>query len=60
MVPAPVKAIILLFPISERLEAARKEEDAKYAQKTNTTIDPTIMWIKQTVRIDVVYRYSAQ
>lgn len=52
MVPKPVKAIVLLFPISETLENKRKEEDAKLAQGEQPDIDPTVVWIKQTVRPD--------
>ncbi len=51
MVPQPVKAVVLLFPISEAYEKARKEEDAKIAKDGQHPIDPTILWIKQTVRI---------
>lgn len=54
MVSTPVKAAILLFPISGRLETIRKEEDVKANQAETTKIDPTIMWIKQTVRNDAV------
>jgi len=46
LVSKPVKAIILLFPISEQLETARKEEDVKFEK---AKIDPTIVWIKQTI-----------
>jgi ubiquitin carboxyl-terminal hydrolase L3 len=49
MVPKPVKAIVLLFPISETLENKRKEEDAKLAQGEQPDIDPTVVWIKQTI-----------
>lgn len=54
MVPQPVKAVVLLFPISEAYEKARKEEDAKIAKDGQHPIDPTILWIKQTVRIRAV------
>ncbi|KAI0791638.1 hypothetical protein BC629DRAFT_1511155 [Irpex lacteus] len=49
MVPQPVKAVVLLFPISEAYEKARKEEDAKIAKDGQHPIDPTILWIKQTI-----------
>lgn len=49
MVPQPVKAVVLLFPISEKYETRRKEEDVKIAQEGQHPIDPTIIWIKQTV-----------
>ena len=50
MVPQPVKAIVLLFPITETYEAARKAEDAQIAAKGQHPLDPTVLWIKQTVR----------
>ena len=50
MVPHPVKAVVLLFPISKEYEEKRKEEDAKIAKDGQPAIDPTILWIKQTVR----------
>ena len=49
MVPHPVKAVVLLFPISKEYEEKRKEEDAKIAKDGQPAIDPTILWIKQTV-----------
>ncbi|KAJ6621320.1 peptidase C12 ubiquitin carboxyl-terminal hydrolase 1 [Mycena sp. CBHHK59/15] len=48
MVPQPVKAVVLLFPISEESEAKRKAEDAKIIQG-QAKLDPTILWIKQTI-----------
>jgi hypothetical protein len=50
MVPQPVKAIILLFPISEPLERTRKEEDAKIDRDGQEPIDHTVIFFKQTVR----------
>ena len=50
MVPQPVKAIVLLFPITDEYETARKEEDKQILEKGQHPIDPTILWIKQTVR----------
>lgn len=49
MVPRPVKAVVLLFPISELSENKRKEEDEKVKQEGQSLVDPTIFWIKQTV-----------
>lgn len=49
MVPQPVKAVVLLFPISKEYEEKRKAEDAKIAKEGQNPIDPTIIWIKQTV-----------
>ena len=50
MVPQPVKAVVLLFPITKEYEAKRKEEDKKIAKEGQHPIDPTLVWIKQTVR----------
>jgi len=49
MVSQPVKAVILLFPISETLETKRKEEDIQFAKQKQSDIDPTVVWIKQTI-----------
>ncbi|KAK7056176.1 ubiquitinyl hydrolase 1 [Paramarasmius palmivorus] len=45
MVPRPVKAILLLFPISDALEAKRREED----EKINDQQLDNVLWIKQTI-----------
>ena len=50
MVPQPVKAVVLLFPISKEYEEKRKAEDARIAKEGQHPIDNTIVWIKQTVR----------
>lgn len=50
MVSQPVKAVVLLFPISAEMKTKRQEEDAKIAQDGQPDIDPTVIWIKQTVR----------
>ena len=49
MVPQPVKAVILLFPITEAIEARRKQEDEKVKTQGQHPIDPTVFYIKQTV-----------
>jgi len=50
LVPQPVKAVILLFPLTDDFKTKR---DARYAQKLEQLgtghIDPTIVWIKQTI-----------
>jgi len=50
MVPRPVKAVILLFPWTDDF---KKKRDAQYVQKIEEIgeghIDPTIIWIKQTI-----------
>lgn len=50
MVLQPVKAVILLFPLSDTLKTKRTEEEAKIVAEGQPSIDPTILWIKQTVR----------
>lgn len=48
MVSQPVKAVVLLFPISSKSEARRKQEDEEILSKGQPELDPTIFWIKQT------------
>ncbi|KAG5637735.1 hypothetical protein H0H81_003373 [Sphagnurus paluster] len=48
MVKKPVKAVLLLFPITEAQETKRKEEDLKIDETGQPWLDPTIIWIKQT------------
>jgi ubiquitin carboxyl-terminal hydrolase L3 len=50
MVPQPVKAVLLVFPITQALDDENKEEDAQIAKEGLSLIDPSIIWIKQTVR----------
>ncbi|KAK1220032.1 ubiquitinyl hydrolase 1 [Marasmius sp. AFHP31] len=47
MVPRPVKAVLLLFPISETLEARRRAEDEKEDESQERP--KNVIWIKQTV-----------
>ncbi|OBZ66485.1 Ubiquitin carboxyl-terminal hydrolase isozyme L3 [Grifola frondosa] len=49
MVSQPVKAIILLFPISNESERRRKEEDAHITAEGQHAIDPTVFYVKQTI-----------
>jgi len=49
MVSQPVKAVVLLFPISTESEARRKQEDEEILSKGQPELDPTIFWIKQTI-----------
>jgi hypothetical protein len=46
MVPEPVLAVVLLFPITEQTEQVRREDEA---MKDPKPVDPTVLWIKQTV-----------
>ncbi|KAI0731220.1 cysteine proteinase [Earliella scabrosa] len=49
MVSQPVKAVILVFPITESYEQKRREEDRRIATEGQHPIDPTIFWMKQTI-----------
>ncbi|KAH7925754.1 cysteine proteinase [Leucogyrophana mollusca] len=49
LVLRPVKAVVLLFPVVGAIAAKRKEEDAEIAAKGQHPVDPTVMWIKQTI-----------
>ena len=49
MVPGPVKAVVLLFPIDADGEERRKREDARIATEGQPMLDETIFWVKQTV-----------
>ena len=53
MVSQPVKAVILLFPITEPYENKRREEDIWIAGSGQHPIDPTVFWMKQTVRLAI-------
>lgn len=50
LVPQPVKAVILLFPIRDKLEELRLAEEVQFKEKGQVPIDPTVLWIKQTIR----------
>jgi len=50
MVRKPVKAVILLFPIRGKLEELGQQEEAKIKEEGPVPVDPTVFWIKQTVR----------
>ena len=49
MVSQPVKAVILLFPITDQYEVRRREDDVKIAASRQPPIDPTVFFMKQTV-----------
>ncbi|KAH9981969.1 peptidase C12 ubiquitin carboxyl-terminal hydrolase 1 [Russula compacta] len=49
LVPRPVKAVVLLFPIRGKLEELRKEEEEKIKEEGQVPVDPTVFWIKQTI-----------
>ncbi len=56
LVAKPVKAVILLFPIRGKLDELRQKEEAKFKEEGQVPIDPTVFWIKQTVRLISVAR----
>ena len=49
MVPGPVKAVVLLYPIEESGDAKSKEEDERLQLEGQPKIDDTIFWVKQKV-----------
>ncbi|THV04483.1 peptidase C12, ubiquitin carboxyl-terminal hydrolase 1 [Dendrothele bispora CBS 962.96] len=49
MVPRPVKAVLLLFPISSAFEERRKEEDQKIIDEGSLNDKGVVLWIKQTI-----------
>lgn len=53
MVPQPVKAVILVFPYGEISKSdarkAQEEKSAKDRESGKSEIDPTVVWIKQTI-----------
>ncbi|QRV86215.1 peptidase C12, ubiquitin carboxyl-terminal hydrolase 1 [Ceratobasidium sp. AG-Ba] len=49
MVPSPSKAVLLVFPITDTTEQKRHEEDAKLKGEQQPHVDPTLMYIKQTI-----------
>jgi hypothetical protein len=49
-VSKPVKSVILLFPIRGELEVLVQQEEAEFKEKGQVPVDPTVFWIKQTVR----------
>ncbi|KAF8635341.1 hypothetical protein AX15_000460 [Amanita polypyramis BW_CC] len=49
LVPKPVKAVILLFPLDSETKAEREAEDEVLAKESQPLLDKTILWIKQTI-----------
>lgn len=48
MVPRPVAAVLLLFPITTETEAARKEEQEQI-EAQGQTVSPSVFYMKQTI-----------
>jgi ubiquitin carboxyl-terminal hydrolase L3 len=49
MVPQPVEAVLLLFPVTKEYEAKRIEEESHQEPFTGTGKQGEIMWFKQTI-----------
>ncbi|KAF8193749.1 peptidase C12 ubiquitin carboxyl-terminal hydrolase 1 [Pholiota molesta] len=49
LVPKPVKAVILLFPIDAQYETKRLEEDERIAKEGQPKLEDTIFFVKQTI-----------
>jgi Ubiquitin carboxyl-terminal hydrolase, family 1 len=49
LVPQPVKAVLLVFPLTDEIEAQRKETDKQLQENGQPDLDPTLIFIKQTV-----------
>jgi len=49
MVPRPVVAVLLLYPITEKNEAARIEEDKVLEEGGPQTVSPRVFFVKQTI-----------
>lgn len=48
MVPQPVKAVVLLFPVTETFKEAQKSED-EIIKSGAMNVHPKVFWMKQTV-----------
>lgn len=49
LVPQPVKAVLLVFPLTEEIDTQRKQVDKKIVEDGQPELDPTVFFIKQTV-----------
>lgn len=59
LVPQPVKAFILCFPITDELKAAQKEQDDKIAKDGQHALDPRLVFMKQTVSTPrLIHRFT--
>jgi ubiquitin carboxyl-terminal hydrolase L3 len=62
MVPQPVKAVLMLFPITEATEAAKAEEESRLSS-TDQGLSPSVWFTKQTISnacgtIGVLHAYA--
>lgn len=51
MVPQPVHAVLLLFPVTEAYEAKRHKDDEGVIESDKPEGDGELLWFKQTVGI---------
>jgi ubiquitin carboxyl-terminal hydrolase L3 len=58
MVPRPVKAVILLFPAKGTIEVRRLEDDTRIAKDGQHPIDPSLVYIEQTVSLCALYMHA--
>ncbi|KAF8720437.1 hypothetical protein AX14_010970 [Amanita brunnescens Koide BX004] len=49
LVPQPVKAVVLLFPLDEAIRSQRKLDEERVARDGQPLLDKSILWIKQTI-----------
>ncbi|CAL1714816.1 unnamed protein product [Somion occarium] len=54
LVPQPVKAVILLLPLTDAIERKTQEEIAKIRREGQHHVDSSIIWIKQTTNVPVI------
>lgn len=51
LVPQPVKALLLIYPITDEVEKRRKEDDEKLkTEGVAPDVDTSVIWIQQKVR----------
>lgn len=48
-VPQPVKAVLLVFPLTKEIDASRRQTDEKIVSEGQVPLDPNIFFVKQTV-----------
>jgi len=52
--PKPVEAVLLVFPITKEFDEMRRSEDEKLQRDGQPHLDPTLFYIKQTVRLSCI------
>lgn len=51
LVPKPVEAVLLVFPITKEFDEMRKSDDVRLQKDGQPHLDPTLFYVKQTVRV---------